>query len=67
MTTRKDGSTKREGTPSSVGASSGPLRVINQDGKLFVAGFGLWIEVPDEAEGRKLIAELEDQGFRMCY
>jgi hypothetical protein len=47
-------------------ASSGPLRIHNEEGRLFVTGFGLWIPVANEDEGRKLIAELEDQGYRIC-
>ena len=67
MTTRLQGDKEKQVSPTSVGASSGPLRVIDHEGKLFVTGFGLWIEVPDEEEGLRLIAELEDQGYRICY
>ena len=65
--TEEEGKHEKKISPASVGASSGPLRVITHEGKLFVTGFGLWIEVPDEEEGLRLIAELEDQGFRICY
>jgi len=47
--------------------SSGPLRLYTDEGRLFVIGFGLWIPVENEQEGRRLIAELEDQGYRICY
>lgn len=47
--------------------SSGPLRIYEQDGRLFVTGFGLWIPVQTEEEGQAVIRELEDQGFRICY
>lgn len=50
-----------------VGASSGPLRVHNDDGRLFVTGFGLWIPVETEKEGLELIYELEEQGYRLCH
>ena len=42
--------------------SSGPLRLLEHDGKLFVTGFGLWIEVNSENEGMEMIRELENQG-----
>jgi len=48
-------------------ATTGPLRIYEEDGKLFVTGFGLWIQVGSEQEGREIIAELEDQGYRVCY
>jgi hypothetical protein len=51
----------------SVGASSGPLRIHRDEEKLVVVGFGLWIPVRTEKEGSDLIAELEDQGYRICY
>jgi hypothetical protein len=47
--------------------SSGPLRVTEEAGKLFVVGFGLRLPVKDQEEGLKLIAELEDQGYRICF
>lgn len=47
--------------------SSGPLRVLEWEGHLFVAGFGLWIPVESQQEGLELIAELEDQGYRLCH
>lgn len=47
--------------------SSGPLRIHEEGGKLFVTGFGLWLPVKSEEEARQLIAELEDQGYRICY
>lgn len=46
--------------------SSGPLRILNYEGKLFVTGFGLWIHVESEKEGLDLIRELENQGYRIC-
>jgi hypothetical protein len=52
---------------SSAGATSGPLRIYREDGRLFVTGFGLKLEVKSEEEGRALIAELEEQGYRICY
>jgi hypothetical protein len=49
------------------GPSSGPLRIYKDDnGNLFVIGFGLWLEVRDEEDGRSLIAELEENGYRIC-
>ena len=47
--------------------SSGPLRIYEQDGELFVTGFGLWIPVQTEEEAQDLIRELEEDGFRICY
>jgi hypothetical protein len=47
--------------------SSGPLRLFEEQGKLYVTGFGMWIPVKTEAEGRALIAELEEEGFKLCY
>lgn len=47
--------------------SSGPLRLYEEEGNLYVTGFGLWIPVKTEAEGRALIAELEEEGFKLCY
>ena len=52
---------------SSAGATSGPLRICREGDKLFVTGFGLKFEVKSEEEGRELIAELEQQGYRICY
>ena len=51
----------------SAGVSSGPLRIHKDDGKLYVTGFGLWIPVETEEEGRDLICELEEQGYRLCH
>ncbi len=49
------------------GPSSGPLRIYkDENGKLFVTGFGLWFEVRDEEDGRSLIADLEENGYRIC-
>ncbi len=59
--------TKIKKTDQSAGASSGPLRIHNDDGKLYVTGFGLWIPVETEKEGRDLIYELEEQGYRICH
>jgi hypothetical protein len=47
--------------------SSGPLRLHSEEGQLFVTGFGLWIPVANKEEGLRMIAELEDQGFRLCF
>ncbi len=47
--------------------SSGPLRLYQEGDALFVIGFGLWIPVDNKEQGLKLIAELEDQGYRICY
>jgi hypothetical protein len=48
-------------------ASSGPLRIFrDSDDKLYVTGFGLWFPIKTEEEGHDLIAELENQGYRMC-
>lgn len=41
--------------------------MYEEDGNLFVTGFGLWATVRSEEEGRELIAELEDQGYRICW
>jgi hypothetical protein len=49
------------------GVSSGPLRLHPYEGGLVVTGFGLWIPVLSEKEGLEVIAELEEQGYRMCY
>ncbi len=47
--------------------SAGPLRIYrDENGKFFVTGFGLWLEVESEKEGYQLISELEEQGFRLC-
>jgi hypothetical protein len=53
--------------PKPPGASSGPLRIHEFEGKLFVTGFGLWIPVRSEEEGLLLIQDLEDEGFRICF
>ena len=47
--------------------SSGPLRLYYEEDQLFVTGFGLWIPVANKEEGLRMIAELEDQGFRLCF
>ena len=59
--------TNIKNTGESAGVSSGPLRIYNDDGKLFVTGFGLWIPVENEKEGLELICELEEQGYRICH
>jgi len=59
--------TKIKKTGESAGVSSGPLRIHNDDGQLFVTGFGLWIPVESEKEGLELICELEEQGYRICH
>lgn len=53
--------------PEQKRVSNGPLRIYEEGGKLFVTGFGLWIPVESPQEARALIAELEDQGYRICY
>jgi hypothetical protein len=56
----------RTAKPSS--RSSGPLKIYTDESDgLFVTGFGLWIPVKTEKEGRLLIEELENQGYRICY
>jgi hypothetical protein len=50
-----------------AGLSSGPLRIYREGDRFFVTGFGLWIPVKDEKEGRLVIEELEEQGYRICY
>lgn len=47
--------------------STGPLRIYEEDGELFVTGFGLWFPVETKEEGTKLIEELENEGYRICY
>lgn len=59
--------TKTEKDKESARISSGPLRIYNESGKLFVTGFGLWIPVESEEEGLDLICELEEQGYRICH
>lgn len=55
-------------TPTKEGRiSSGPLRIHKENGELHVTGFGLWIPVKTEEEGQALIADLEEQGFKLCY
>lgn len=51
----------------SVAATSGPLKLHREGDLFFVTGFGLRIAVKDETEGRRLIQELEEIGYRMCY
>ena len=59
---------KNEQTARPSSCSSGPLRVYtDENNKLFVTGFGLRIPVETESEGRLLIEELENQGYRICY
>jgi hypothetical protein len=58
---------KTEKNKETTRVSSGPLRIYNDDGKLFVTGFGLWIPVDSEREGLDLIYELEEQGYRICH
>ncbi|MEW6115167.1 MAG: hypothetical protein AB1664_23760 [Thermodesulfobacteriota bacterium] len=48
-------------------SSSGPLRLLREGDQLIVTGFGLWIPVASEEEGRELIRDLEDQGYKICY
>ena len=59
--------TKIKKTGESAGVSSGPLRIHNDDGKLFVTGFGLWIPVEIGKGRHELICELEEQGYRICH
>jgi hypothetical protein len=41
---------------------------VHKEGdQVIVTGFGLWIPVKDEDEGRMVIEELEQQGFRICF
>ena len=47
--------------------SNGPLKIHEEEGKFFVTGFGLWIPVANAEEGRMLISELEEEGYRICY
>lgn len=56
-----------EGSNAPSRASSGPLRVHKEGDQVIVTGFGLWIPVKDEDEGRMVIEELEQQGFRICF
>jgi hypothetical protein len=50
-----------------ISASSGPLRLYHSEGNLFVTGFGLRIPVASEEEGLRLIEELEESGYKICY
>jgi hypothetical protein len=59
--------TKAKNDKESTRVSSGPLRIYNEGGNLFVTGFGLWIPIESEKEGLELIHELEEQGYRICY
>lgn len=56
-----------EKSEESQGISSGPLRLHRDGDKVVVTGFGLWIPVKDEDEGKLVIQELEEQGFKICY
>lgn len=60
---------KRDETKSGTArrVSTGPLRIYEEDGELFVTGFGLWFPVETRDEGTKLIEELENEGYRICY
>jgi len=59
---------KSNGPEKPSSCSSGPLRIYKDENRrLFVTGFGLWIPVETEKEGRQLIEELENQGYRICY
>jgi len=59
---------KSNGAAKQHSRSSGPLTIYkDENNKLFVTGFGLWIPVESEKEGRLIIEELENQGYRMCY
>jgi len=59
---------KRDRPEKPSSCSSGPLRIYkDENSRLFVTGFGLWIPVETEKEGRQLIEELENQGYRICY
>ncbi len=59
---------EEEQTAETSSCSSGPLRIYKgENNRLFVTGFGLWIPVETEKEGRLVIEELEDQGYRICY
>lgn len=68
MKEMEDKEVKNEQTARSSSCSSGPLRIFtDESNRLFVTGFGLWIPVETESEGRLLIEELENQGYRICY
>ena len=54
-------------SPDRKRVSTGPLKIHQEGDKLYVTGFGLWIPVETEKEGREVIEELEDQGFKICY
>ncbi len=64
---RKNTNVNENGPQNPVGISSGPFKIHEHEGRLFVTGFGLRIEVKSEEEGRLVIAELEEQGYRICY
>ena len=59
---------KDEHIPEPTSCSSGPLRIYkDENNRLFVTGFGLWIPVETKKEGKLLVEELENQGYRICY
>ena len=67
MSTVANGRPKPRRPENRPGYPAVPLRIYNDDGKLFVTGFGLWIPVESEKEGLELIYELEEQGYRICH
>jgi hypothetical protein len=48
-------------------SSAGPLRIHRDGENIFVTGFGLRLRVESDEEAKKVIAELEDQGYKICY
>jgi hypothetical protein len=58
---------QENGSQNPVGISAGPLKIHEHEGRLYVTGFGLRIKAKSEEEGRLVIAELEEQGYRICY
>jgi hypothetical protein len=62
----EDMSEEDNGRSLQIGVTSGPLRIYRAGDELFVTGFGLRIPVKSREEGLLIIAELEDQGFRIC-
>jgi hypothetical protein len=59
--------TNQQDPPESKRSSGGPLRLHQEGDQLVVTGFGLWLPVASEEEGRELIRDLEDQGYKICY
>lgn len=57
---------QREDHASPSPVAGGPLRMRHEKEHVFVTGFGLCIEAQDEEEGRRIIEELEQAGYRQC-